>query len=289
MTMFNVVSCLVFVPMLYIEIWTGIPLMKALISIVPLESGGQLALLALLTDVFTGIALIIAMPLVVELYSRRWPATEEESVSRVKYIHGRSYGDVATALQLAALEQRSVLSGLSSYLDTVRQGRGIDSLGEGVRPVIREIDDFLAEVRKRHPGHLIEEVNSMIARQRLVGWLEERFAELCADLDELPNDEAAGRLRDVMIDGIDTITLSIIDELTGPNPGQWSMPMYLRDPSELLRRIRIDFMSNETAVRDSAQASVLKVTNTASEIFSLFSRLAREMRDYPVPAVDTGS
>ena len=89
-----------------------------------------------------------------------------------------------------------MLSAFSSYLDAVRRGSGVDSLRNSVRPLIREIDEFLTELRSRHSSYEIEVVNSILTQQRLIAWLEEQFAELCAELNELPNDETTGHLRD---------------------------------------------------------------------------------------------
>ena len=45
--------------MLYIEIWTGAPLMKALILSIPLELASQLAMLTILTDASTAILILM--------------------------------------------------------------------------------------------------------------------------------------------------------------------------------------------------------------------------------------
>ena len=48
------------------------------------------------------------------------------------------------------------------------------------------------------PGELglfFDEVNSALAQERLIVWLEEQFGELCLELNQLPNDESAGQLR----------------------------------------------------------------------------------------------
>ncbi len=276
--MFNIVSCVVFVPMLYIEIWTGLPLMKALVSSVPLEIAGQLALLAVLTDVLTGIALMAVMPLAVSLFSRRWPATQEDDMSQLAYIHSRSHADVSTALELAAMEQRRVIAAFSSYLDSVRQGTGSASLRDSVRHLLREIGDFLDLVRTRHPDHEIEGVNSMLTRHRLMVWLEEEFGDLCEILERLPDDEDAGRLRDGLLEGIDAVVQSIVEGLTSKEQEDWAMVVHITsDRSELMRRIRGRYISNETSVSDTVRADFLTATNTAAEIFFLLSRLTQEM------------
>ena len=276
--MFNLVSCAIFVPMFYIELWTGAPLMKALILTIPLELASQLAMLSILTEASTAILMLALIPLMVKVYSRLWPATAIDRLSQVEFVHSRAYGAVAVALELAALEQKRVLGVFSSYLDAVRQGRDIEALRNSIRPVILEIDEFLTEARIRYPGREMEAVNSMLAQQRLIVWLEEQFAELCAELNELPNEGATGQLRNVMVDGIDTVVLVIIDGLTSQDPEDWRTAMQLTgDRTEMLRRVRSYYTSEDIPLSDTTHASILKITNTAGEIFFLFSRLTGEI------------
>ena len=141
--MFNLVSCAIFVPMFYIELWTGAPLMKALILTIPLELASQLAMLSILTEASTAILMLALMPLMVKVYSRLWPATAIDRLSQVEFVHSRAYGAVAVALELAALEQKRVLGVFSSYLDAVRQGRDIEALRNSIRPVILGCVDIL--------------------------------------------------------------------------------------------------------------------------------------------------
>ncbi len=280
---YNLLLILAFVPLLYVELWSGVPLMKSLILSVPLEH--PMALLYLLTDVFGVGLVILILPMVGWLFARLWPATMAEDMSRPQYISDRSYENVAAALALISLEQRRVLSGFSSYLNSVRQGTTLDSVRTSVRFLINEIGEFLTEVCVRHPGYGLEEVNSALAQQRLIIWLEEQFYELCDELNRLPHDSGTSRLRSVLVEGIDAVVLVIIDGLISPDPEDLATIRQLtRDRSELLSRIRSDYTSREPTSSEAVQTSILKVTNTAGEIFFLFSRLTQEMTYSSTPA-----
>ena len=275
---YNILLTVVFVPLLYIEIWTGTPLMRTLILSLPLDQPLSMALL--MVDVFGTLSVILVLTPIASFYARFWPATSSEIMSRPVYIHSRNHGDITTALDLIGLEQRRVISAFSEYLDTVRQGGRIGSLQNSVRLLISEIDQFLTEARIRYPNHDIEGVNSMLARQRLLAWLEERFAELCDDLNRLPNDGTAGDLRDGLVEGLDALIQSIIDGLASGDPEDWSMVQRLTgDRPELMRQLRASYMSGQTQPGEAAQADILAATNTAAEIFSLFYRLTREIQN----------
>ena len=51
---------------------------------------------------------MLLLPFMARLYSRLWPDTPAEVMSRAAHIHSRRYGDINTALHLVALEQRRV-------------------------------------------------------------------------------------------------------------------------------------------------------------------------------------
>ena len=275
---YNLVLIAIFVPFLYIELWTGVPLMKSLVLTVPIEE--PLAVLSLMSDVFGVAVVVLVLPPVAWMFARLWPATAAENLSRAQYIRGRTYENVAAALELISLEQQRVLSGLSSYLNAVRQGDSIDSLRHPLRSLILEIEEFLTEVRVRHPGYGVNGVNSALAQQRLIIWLEEQFSELCQDLNMLPDNADAQQLRTVLVEGIDAVVLVIIDGISSRDPEHWSMVIQLTgDRSEFLRQLWGHYVADETPVNEPVQANIIKITNTAGEILFLFSRLTRELVD----------
>ena len=286
---YNMVVIGVFVPLLYIELWFDIPLIKALVLAVPLEP--PLSTLGLLSDLLLALPVLLVIPLAVRLFSRLWPTTTTEAMSRLAFIHDRAHGDIGTALQLVSLEQRRMLSAFSLYLHAVRQGGGIEPLRTAVKTIIGEIDEFLIEVRVRHSAHSVEEVNSILTCQRLIVWLEEQFAELCDTLNQLPSGESGDRLRGAMVEGIDAVILTIIECLNSDNPEDWETARQLTDDRyEVLRELRSSYMAEDDPpdLSGAFQANTLNTTNTAREIFFLLSRFLREMENSPIPTHPAG-
>ena len=282
---YNTLVIAVFVPLLYVELWFGAPLIKALTLAVPLAQ--PLAALGLLSDLLLAIPIILVLPTMVPRLASLWPATTTEVMSRAAYIHPRGHSDNATALHLIALEQRRLLSAFSLYLRAVRQGDEINSLRSAVRTIMSDIDEFLIEVRVRHSGYSIEDVNSILSCQRLIVWLEEQFAELCGTLNQLRGSESGERFRDVMVEGIDVVVLTIIDCLNSNNPTDWATAKQLTDDrSEVLRQIRTNYISQDDSsdMDEAFQGNILETTNTAREIFFLLSRILRETENSPLTA-----
>ena len=284
---FNFVLCAIFVPLFYAEVLFGAPGLASLVENTGLELDRQVGIYVVLLQAFTGLFLVLLLKPAGQLYASLWPASEAESVSRTVHIPDRAFGNVETSLRMADLEQRRVLTTFPMYLDAARQRASVAELRESSRQVIDEIFQFLSDTSIRYPGQSIEAVNSALTRQRLIVWLEEQFSELCDILNQLPGDESAEELRDVMIEGIDAAILTIIDGLSSENPEHWPRTLRLtNDRSEALRQIRNRYVSRKDslALSDMAQANVVKVINTVGEIFFLLFRLLQEMENSSGPA-----
>lgn len=282
--MFGFALCLIFVPLLYIENWSGLPLGKALVESIGLEPEKQLGIYVILLPVITGIPVFLCIGWIERLYSRLWPASEMENLSRTVFIKDRSYRDVGIALQLAVLEQQRVLNAFPSYMDAVRRGDNaeeLDELSDSVKSVLDEISEFITELRRRHPGHSPQAINSVMAQQRLIIWLEEQFEELCAELMELPDDAESGQLRYVLLEGIDTVVITVNESLSSTDPEHWPMASQLTyDLSDALDKIRNDYLSGGVPLSDQTRDIALKTTNTTGVIFFLFSWLAQEKEEF---------
>ena len=273
----NITLCLILIPLFYIEVWTGIPLLKALIRSLDLEMGMQIAILIILVSAAGVIPFMLLMDPLIRLFSRLWPATAVERASQVRYIHYRAYGDIGTALDLVTLEQRRVVSIFSEYVDAVRRDAGIEMLRDSTKRLIEAVDYFLTEVRLRHPEHNIEDVNRILARQRLITWLEEELGDLCNTLRQLSNEGVTAQFRTTLSEGIDAVVLTIVHAMTSQEADDWSIARDVTgDRSVLLREIRRGYLERRIGLDESDRANIIDATNTAGEIFSLLSRLAAD-------------
>ena len=278
---FNLTLCLILVPLLYLENWAGLPLAKAVIDSISLDLEKQLGVYVILIQMVPGVPLFLSLDWIERLFARRWPASEMETISQTEFAKYRDYQDVGMALQLAVMEQQRVLGRLSSYLDVVRQGESPTELSESARRAIREVSDFLAELRRRHPGRSPEAINSVLAQQRIIVWLEEQFMELSAELAELPDDEETGRLRHVLLEGIDTVVMTVSESLTSEGQEKWPTASDLTNNiAEALTKIRNDHISGGVPLSESVRETALKAINTAGVVFFLLAWLAQEKEEF---------
>ena len=96
-------------------------------------------------------------------------------------------GDVEEALRLVHLEQRHLLGMLSGYLDAVLRADDLKRPREAARALLDRLDDSLDEQAAYGSIHETAQRDSLMARQKLLGWLEQQIAELCQELGTLPS------------------------------------------------------------------------------------------------------
>ena len=88
---FNFALCAMFVPLFYVEVFFGVPALKALVESSGLALGQQVGIYVFLLQALTGIPLLLMLRPAARLYARLWPASMVETVSLTEYIRGRAY------------------------------------------------------------------------------------------------------------------------------------------------------------------------------------------------------
>ena len=174
---------------------------------------------------------------------------------------------------------------LTRYFDRVRQGEKADALHEATRNLLSEMEEFLVESAGHHPAQSVEDHGSMLTRQKLLSWLEDQVADLCAMLQSLsdrPDDRA---LRTTICEGVDAVFLSLHTAIESDDDELWSMAKKLVDDrSDLMSNIRRTYRQSGQPLDEAARARIVEITNTVEQIFFLLSKLVRELDASPIPS-----
>jgi phosphate:Na+ symporter len=213
------------------------------------------------------------------LFSRFWPASEEEQQSQTRYIHDQAIDDVDTALDLVHLEQARVLRNFSDYLDTARMGETLGSSRDSTREVNARIDEFLGELSRQHPGVSGERHNVMLNRQKLIDWLEEQFSILPDVLQQLPEDPVLETFRMSVVEGTDAAFLIFLDALEDEDPEAWEFVVELMgDRRVMMQEVRSRYLPTEQEDDPERSRLIVEATNAVENIFFLLAQLMREFR-----------
>ena len=280
--LYNCVLNAIFVPLIYLEAYSGVPLLKAAALSSDLPLAQVLAIFAILFEVVTSLFQLLFLGLAARLVERWWPTTEEEMLLKPKFIHDDALEDANTSLMLVDLEQRRMLQILSRCLDTVRQGTDLTTLREVSKEMMTRIEEFLADLAANYPDRGVDDHVSMLTRQQLLFWLNERLLELCDVLQTIPPESDLDAWRTGLVEGIDAVLLALHGMLSTDDEKHWaSTTQLMSDRSELMRRTRNLYLGDDSSLDTAERASVLRLTSITEHVFLLLARLAYE---YQQPA-----
>ncbi len=279
---YNVLICAVLVPLLYVEIRLGVPLVKASVLSLDLALEQQLAAVYVFLCVFLLPVMLAGLGWSATALERLWPASTTDALSRPRFLHDHASVDVETSVTLVDLEQRWAMKNLSGYFDAVRRNERIGPLRAGMKKLLSEIAEFLDELHALHPMHGTEDQNSLRNRQKLLAWLEESLGVMCETLVNIDDQSAVRQMRSTVCESVDGVLLSLVDTLESDDPTDWEITKRLTgDRSEMMRDIRARYLQWDPPLPKIDLINVLLVTNAVEETFFLFSKMEKEFNPTP--------
>ena len=282
----NVLICVVAVPALFLELELGVPLMKALVLSLDQGLGQQMAIVLLLVNLLGALAVLAAVRPVERVFTNLWPPTATEELEKTEFLHDGALEDAVSALSLVDLEQRRVFETLPRYFETVRSGTDLAALRRGLRSLLAEIERFQTDLLTRHGVASADEHNSMLTRQKLLGWLEEQVGALCEALRDLPEHSDLGNLRAGLCEGTDAVLQSLVHAMRSGDREAWALARELAgDRSEVMRAMRRKYGTAWMHADGPTRSRVIGLTNTVEQVFFLMSKFVREV-DVP-PMTET--
>ena len=282
MVILNILICAIVVPLLYCEIYFGLPSMKALIFATGLDLDQQLALVYVISAVCPVPFMLAGLELSAKLLERLWPVSALDDLAQTRFLHDHASVDVDTSLVLVDLEQRRVFAMLSQYFEVVRQRMNLGPMRGASRTVLAEIGNFLSELQAYHPLQGVEDRNVRMTRQKLLSWLEDAMAAMCGALLELSGRPSLQRFTEGICEGVDTAFMAMIEAMEIDDEPSWEMARKLTgDRHEVMRAVRAEYLESNPPLMRSELLNVLLVTNAVEEIFFLMSKLEEDLNPFP--------
>ena len=281
----NALVCAFLVPLLYIEIHSGIPLVKAWALSLEYGLEQQLAAVYVFLCVVPLPVMLAALGWSAAVLERLWPTSPADALSRLQFIHDHASADVETAAVLADREQRRAVRDFSVYFEAVRKGERVRPLRANTQTLLSSINEFLDEMNAVHATHRIEDQNTLRNRQKLLAWLENALGTMCETLADVKERSGIVELRTTICEGVDGVLLSLVEAMESNDPMIWKLTRTLTgDRSQLMRDIRARSLERDPPLDNNELAQVLLITNSIEETFFLFRKIGQEFGPEP----DTG-
>jgi len=175
---FNLVAVALLLPLYFIEVAWGVPLVMAAVARLAPEVAMQAALVFLALQLAGAIALTLLRVPLPALMAKRAPVTLEEQLAQPAFLYDQALGDAASAIGLVEREQGRLLAHLEGYLRGVPSplaGRiAPEALAGADRSVSERIDHFLTDlVDRERDRRTLDALLNLRARQRLLDDLRE--------------------------------------------------------------------------------------------------------------------
>ena len=282
---FNIVGCVVLVPLFYTEVAFGFPPFMAAVQSLSDDVGQQIAFAYLFFNLIAGLVLL---PLIVpseKLLARLYPPTEQEDESRLAFLSDHAAANPEIALIMAEKEQLRLLQRLPRYVDVPRlqeasqRGSKMAALREAFRSVHKQagvyIDD-LADDRLVAENH--ERVYRIVDRHSRLETLEAALAEFAEAAPLLQGSGALEDIRVALVEGLDAVLLSFVDAMESGDPEDMALIQRITgDRGDLMEGVRRQFLSDETVTLGREEKlGLLQLTGLFERLIWMLREMAQK-------------
>lgn len=278
---FNIVGCLVLVPLLYMETFLGSPPLLATLRAISSEVGQQIAVTHLVFNATAALVLFAAVPIAQKYLARLYPPTKHEDDSRLAYLDEQLDANPEIAAIMIEKEQLRLMGRLPRYVDLVRSedreaaSKDLATLREGFRSVHRQAGvyiDGLLDHRLTVDNH--ERVYRLVERHGRLDGLEAALSDFVRAAPLIGGSSALENTRAAMVEGLDAVLLSVVDTMESGNPEDIALVEQITaDRGDLMEGIRRKFLSDETlSLSREEKLGLLQMTG-------LFERLIFMLRE----------
>ena len=275
--LYNMWICIPLLTLFYIEQYSDIPLLKALILAIDMDLDQKFGAFFILISILPIPFLLVTLRPSIAILEKLWPTSSLDDLGSLKFIHNQPAIDVDTSLLLVEHEQKCWLRSVSLYFDAAREGANLVPVREAARSVLSEVDEFLRELQAVKPMQAIEERIVAMNRQKLLVWLEDVVGTLCEAIAECSHGSSLNSLCMIMCESVDAVILTLVDAIEADDTESWWIARKLTgDRSEMLRKVRACYLQSDSPMASIEVFRVMFITNAAEEVFFVLSKIEAE-------------
>lgn len=283
------IGALLLLALTLLEIYAGVPGLKAIMALLSGDSLYQLAWAALLIQLATVTILHLFTPQLLALARQLSPKDPEEELARPLYLFDLALDDSESALDLVAKEHSRLLCRLPMYLDPIRPDAAdtsplpVATLHPASQAVGVACGDFLGDLIGRTQAQSsLKRVVNMQSRNDLLLHLLNDCKELYSLLAVDAPEQSAHRLRGQLIEGLHALLLMLADT-RDDTPDELEFLLIMSgDRSSLMEQMRSKLLANDEKLSADSQRRLFAATTLLERltwmIHSYAQLLARSER-----------
>jgi phosphate:Na+ symporter len=280
--LFKIGGSMLFVGLFYVEVYEGVPLVRALCGVLSRRPESQTAFINLFCNLVPALLVTPLLGPLQRVLDRLWPASAAEDFAKLKYLHPQALTDPETAIDLIEKEQMRLLTRLPDYFHVLRETEGKSSRAEhkamhqafGV--VFKEVESYLASLLQVPLAHTTSQrLTNVHDRHAVIGYMEEAANLIVSSVVESPPSEQLAPLVSNMTEALDFLLRTAGEAVTTLDPEEADLMAGLcGDRGNLLARIRNLYLSSEQGLRPQDKMLMLSLTAHFDRVVWLVRRLA---------------
>jgi phosphate:Na+ symporter len=287
--LFKIAGAVLFVPLLYIEVFGRVPLVYALVRHASTRVDRQMAFVFLLFNLTMAILFSLMTPFICRLLEWATPADGREDHSKLQYLYDEALEEPVTALDLIEKEQLRLAKRLRMQAAALRTGSGSPErtnaslLHEPFKSVAAQIDRFQHELLNQQLGAQgVERLTKLQTRLSLIVYLEDSLRALGVATAAVPIDGRLGDFVLTFVEALDFVLLEMIGTVESGDRSSLELLMRItEDRGDLMERIRQEYLAEESSIATADRAVLLQVTSVFERVIWMVHRFARLIE--PVP------
>ncbi|MGE9296488.1 MAG: Na/Pi symporter [Puniceicoccales bacterium] len=293
MAMFQVyygwVGTFVFVPLFFIEIWTGVPLVLAGLKASGLPLAQQLAVANLLWCLGASLAIMPLQGWMADWMARKYPSDDSENDDRPRYLYPKCEEDPASCLFLIRKEHQLLAKRLTRYFN-LAEGPDSQAFADAEHAKFHTVADEV--------GHVLHAIMDRPQRSDATATLAramERHDLLCALEREfyqvLPKarrqSSGVDSLAHRTLEGLEAAWLTVLDAfLSGEAEDLELAKQVTADGGGALSRLRENFLDPASGANREQQAVALHLLGGCERLIWLANRLLTSINEPGMANVD---
>jgi phosphate:Na+ symporter len=284
----KITGTVVFVPLLYLEIYGKTPLVLALARAASSNIETQMALTNLVYSISLALGFTFLSGPTLRFLEWLWPVTASESFSKVQYLDQEALAYPETALDLAEKEQLRLVQRLPDFLAGLTEGGlarenssaqlwAADDLHRSFSILAGEIDSYCASLVDREHSHgTSERLINMQSRQSLIEFLEEALYNLVTTVRETPPTPQLQPLVHNVADALDFLLRTAADAAASVQPSDADLLLQMcADRGELMGKIRSMHLAAERNLGQADKSLLLTLTTLFERIVWMLKRFGK--------------
>lgn len=278
--LFNVVSCAILVPLFYLEVYGGVPLVKSLVVWLTPQTDVQLAWVYLIFGLPGAITLLPALNPVASLLERMFRPTTVEGFSEPRFIYDAAVSDPETAMDLVHRELRRELDSLSTFLDSLKPdapggGGSLTDHHTAYSMLSNRVMEFIDGMGRKAPSFAnYDRINELFSHQRLMDSVESTLFELSKAIQSIEHRSSLRPLAGHVVEALGCVVRDANEAAHGKLEVRRRNDIAMDSgTAEVLREMRLALMSHDGSLNNVERSQFFRIIHLSERFFWLLSHI----------------